>query len=66
MCPSLAGQAARFLCLHPTTGLWDLEKGCKREPDCYGDQFGATVGSLEPTLCSRSVVGRTGSGDGGH
>jgi len=21
------------LCLHPTTGLWDLEKGCKGEPE---------------------------------
>jgi hypothetical protein len=38
------------LCLHPTTGLWDLVKGCKGEAGCYGDQFDATVGSLEPAL----------------
>lgn len=37
-------------CLRPTSGLWDLERGCKSEPDCYGDQFDATVGSLRPKL----------------
>lgn len=38
------------LYLHPSTGLWDLEKGCKGEPDCYGDQFDANVGSLVPAI----------------
>lgn len=37
-------------CLRPTTGLWDLEQGCKSQPGCYGDQFEATVGSLRPQL----------------
>ncbi len=37
-------------CLRPTTGLWDLEHGCKSTPGCYGDQFDATVGSLRPQL----------------
>ena len=37
-------------CLRPTSGLWDLARGCKAEPDCYGDQFDATVGSLRPQL----------------
>ena len=38
------------LCLNPTDGLWDLEKRCKGQPDCYGDRFDATVGTLEPSL----------------
>ncbi len=37
-------------CLRQTSGLWDLERGCKSEPACYGDQFDATVGSLRPQL----------------
>jgi hypothetical protein len=37
-------------CLRPTTGLWDLEHGCKATPGCYGDQFDATAGSLRPQL----------------
>jgi hypothetical protein len=37
-------------CLRPTTGLWDLEHGCKSVPGCYGDQFDATAGSLQPQL----------------
>jgi len=37
-------------CLRPTTGLWDLEKGCKGEAGCYGDAFDANVGSLEPQI----------------
>jgi hypothetical protein len=36
--------------LRPTSGMWDLEHGCKAQPDCYGDQFDATVGSLTPKL----------------
>ena len=37
-------------CLRPTSGLWDLERGCKSVPGCYGDQFEATAGSLQPQL----------------
>ncbi len=37
-------------CLRQTSGLWDLVRGCKSEPACYGDQFDATVGSLRPQL----------------
>lgn len=37
-------------CLHASTGLWDLTKGCSGEADCYGDQFDANVGSLAPRL----------------
>ena len=37
-------------CLHGTTGLWDLIKGCGGEPDCYGDKYNAKVGSLEPDV----------------
>jgi hypothetical protein len=40
---------SRF-CLRPTTGMWDLIKGCKSEPGCYGDQFDAAVGSLQPQI----------------
>jgi hypothetical protein len=38
------------LCLRGTHGLWDLAKGCKGEPSCYGDRYGATVGSLKPDI----------------
>jgi len=34
------------LCMRVTDGLWDLVKGCKAEPNCYGDRFAAAVGSL--------------------
>jgi hypothetical protein len=37
-------------CLRQTSGLWDLVRGCKGEPACYGDQFDATVGSLDPQI----------------
>ncbi len=37
-------------CLRQTSGLWDLVRGCKSEPACYGDQFDATAGSLRPQL----------------
>ena len=37
-------------CLRPTSGLWDLAHGCKAEAACYGDQFDATAGSLQPQL----------------
>jgi len=37
-------------CLRTTTGMWDLERGCKAEPNCYGDQFDATAGSLKPQI----------------
>jgi hypothetical protein len=39
-------------CLHPTTGLWDLRRGCAREPYCYGDQYDSTVGSLAPDIAA--------------
>ena len=38
------------LCVRRTDGLWDLEKGCNGEPHCYGDQFGAAVGSLKAEI----------------
>ncbi|HUO91439.1 MAG TPA: hypothetical protein VMU22_00885 [Rhizomicrobium sp.] len=38
------------LCLRGTHGLWDLEKGCKGEPGCYGDRYDAVVGSLRPDI----------------
>jgi hypothetical protein len=37
-------------CLRPTSGLWDLARGCKSEPGCYGDEFDATAGSLRPQI----------------
>jgi hypothetical protein len=37
-------------CLRPTSGLWDLERGCKGTPGCYGDAYDATAGSLRPDL----------------
>jgi hypothetical protein len=37
-------------CLRRTDGLWDLVRGCKSEPNCYGDPFDATIGSLRPRL----------------
>ena len=40
------------LWLHPSTGLWDLSKGCKGEANCYGDQLDATVDSLDPEICA--------------
>ena len=38
------------LCLRGTHGLWDLVKGCKGEGFCYGDRYGATVGTLKPDI----------------
>jgi hypothetical protein len=37
-------------CLHVTTGLWGLLKGCAQNPDCYGDRLDARVDSLDPQL----------------
>jgi hypothetical protein len=37
-------------CLRPSTGLWDLVKGCKDETGCYGDAYEANVGSLDPKI----------------
>ncbi len=37
-------------CLHVTTGLWDLIKGCAGEADCYGDRLDARIASLDPQL----------------
>jgi hypothetical protein len=39
-------------CLRFTSGLIDLRKGCAGEPDCYGDQFDVTVGSLDPDIAA--------------
>ncbi|MGC4085141.1 MAG: hypothetical protein QM736_24245 [Vicinamibacterales bacterium] len=55
-------------CLHYTDGLFDLAKGCRNEDGCYGDQFDATVGRLDPEY-PRSVHRErlprwAGSGDG--
>jgi hypothetical protein len=40
------------LCLRPTTGVWDLVKGCAGEPACYGDKYDVNVGSLDPDLAA--------------
>lgn len=40
------------LCLHPTTGLWDLAKGCAAEAHCYGDKYDENVGSLDPQIAA--------------
>ncbi len=40
------------LCLRPTTGVWDLIKGCAGEPACYGDKYDVNVGSLDPDLAA--------------
>lgn len=37
-------------CLHATDGKWDLVKGCKGTPGCYGDPYDARVKSLVPSL----------------
>jgi hypothetical protein len=37
-------------CFQVTDGVWDLAKGCRGEAACYGDQFDANVGSLEPDI----------------
>jgi hypothetical protein len=37
-------------CLHVTTGLWSLVKGCAQNPDCYGDRLDSRVDSLDPQL----------------
>jgi hypothetical protein len=36
--------------LHVSDGLWDLVNGCAEDEHCYGDRFGAKVGSLTPDL----------------
>jgi len=38
------------LCLRPSSGVWDLVKGCAGEPACYGDKYDLNVGSLDPDL----------------
>lgn len=38
------------VCVSPNHGLWDIERGCKGNPHCYGDQFNLNVGSLTPSL----------------
>ena len=40
--------ANSHFCLRPTSGLWDLVKGCAGETACYGDKYDVTVGSLDP------------------
>lgn len=37
-------------CLHYSTGLFDLQKGCTGEAGCYGDQFDVNVGDLNPDI----------------
>jgi hypothetical protein len=39
---------ASHYCLHATTGLWDLARGCGSRDGCYGDKYSAVVGSLRP------------------
>ncbi len=41
--------ASRY-CMRVNAGLWDLERGCAGRDGCYGDAYGATVGSLQPDL----------------
>jgi len=37
-------------CLHASDGLWDLTRGCAKEPACYGDCLDARVDSLAPDI----------------
>ncbi|MBS0376456.1 MAG: hypothetical protein JSR73_17890 [Proteobacteria bacterium] len=37
-------------CLHRTTGLWDLVRGCRGESGCYGDPYDAQVAGLDPDV----------------
>jgi hypothetical protein len=37
-------------CFAVNTGYWDLIKGCRGNPRCFGDQFDLLVLTLEPTL----------------
>lgn len=38
------------VCVSPNHGLWDIERGCKGETHCFGDQFDLNVRSLRPSL----------------
>jgi hypothetical protein len=40
------------LCLHATTGLWDLAHGCAAEPHCYSDKYDVVVGTLRPQIAA--------------
>lgn len=51
------------LCLHPTTGLWDLAKGCASEPLCYGDKYDENIGSLDPQIAAPLTARAWLSGD---
>jgi hypothetical protein len=39
-------------CLHASDGLWDLTRGCAKEPACYGDRLDARVDSLAPDIAA--------------
>lgn len=38
------------VCVSPNYGLWDIRRGCRGNPHCFGDQFDLNVGSLRPSL----------------
>lgn len=37
-------------CFQASRGLWDLTRGCAKEPACYGDRLDARVDSLDPDI----------------
>jgi hypothetical protein len=39
-------------CLQASNGLWDLARGCAKEPACYGDRLDARVASLDPDIAA--------------
>ena len=49
-------------CLHLTTGLWDLVRGCAEHPACYGDKYDAQVADLVPDLDAPITAGSWLSG----
>jgi hypothetical protein len=44
-------------CMHATTGVWDLTKGCAGEEGCYGDPYDARVDSLDPQIAAPLTAG---------
>jgi len=39
-------------CIHQSTGLWDLVRGCSGDSACYGDKYDARVRDLEPDIAA--------------
>jgi hypothetical protein len=43
---------ASKICVKRNKGLWDLTRGCRLEPGCYGDKYDVTVRSLAPDIAA--------------